>query len=165
MTDTTHTASPAAGRYEDERLYEGVRTRRILAFLIDYVLVLVLVAIAVPVVALVGVVTFGIGWLLYAILTPAVALAYIAGTIGGPGQATLGMRAMDIRLERYDGQPIDPMTAIVHAVLFWAANAILTPLVLLVGLFTRHKRLLHDLALGTVAVRAERDGPPAGGAI
>jgi uncharacterized RDD family membrane protein YckC len=41
-------------------------------------------------------------------------------------------------------------------VLFWAANAILTPFILLVGLFTRHKRLLHDMALGTVVVRAQR---------
>ena len=165
MTDTTHTTGPAAGRHEDGHLYEGVRKRRIAAFLIDYALVVLLVVIAVPVVALVGVVTFGIGWLLYAILAPAVALAYIAWTVGGPRQATLGMRATGIRLERYDGRPIDPMTAIVHAVLFWAANAILTPLVLLVGLFTRHKRLLHDLALGTVAVRTERHGDAAGGAI
>lgn len=156
MTDTMSTPIDIAGRFEDWRLYEGVRTRRTFAFIIDYALVLLLVVIAVPVIALLGVVTFGIAWLLYAILTPFIALTYIAWTMGGQAQATLGMRAMGLKLVRYDGQPIDWMTAIVHAVLFWAANAILTPFIVLVALFTRHKRLLHDLALGTVVVRTER---------
>ena len=35
----------------------------------------------------------------------------------------------------------------------WIGNAILTPFVLLVGLFTDRGRLLHDLLLGTAAVR------------
>lgn len=145
-----------SGRLENWRLYEGVRTRRIFAFFFDYGLVLLLVAIAVPIVAVFGVVTFGIGWLLYAILAPMVALIYVAMTVGGQRQATLGMRLTGIKLVRYDGQRVDWMTAIVHAVLFWAANAILTPFILLVGLFTRHKRLLHDLALGMTMVRDER---------
>lgn len=156
MTDSVNAAVADLDRFEDWRLFEGVRTRRTFAFLIDYALVFALVVIAVPVVALLGIVTFGIAWLLYAILAPVVALTYIGWTMGGREQATLGMRAMGIRLVRYDGQPIDWMTAIVHAVLFWAANAILTPFILLVALFTRHKRLLHDLALGTVAVRTAR---------
>lgn len=147
--------APAHG-FADWRLYEGVRTRRIMAFLIDYAFVFVLVVLAVPVVALVGLATFGIGWLLYLILAPLVALSYVAWTVGGPHQATVGMRMMDVQLVRYDGQTIDPMTAIVHAVLFWAANVVLTPLILLIGLFTEHKRLLHDLALGTVVLRATR---------
>lgn len=158
MSEAASTVSPATGQFEDWRLYEGVRTRRIIAFLFDYALVLLLVVIAVPIVAFLGIVTFGIAWLLYAILAPVVALSYVAWTVGGPEQATLGMRAMGIKLVRYDEQPIDWMTAIVHAVLFWAANAVLTPLILLVGLFMHHKRLLHDLALGTVVVRTERHG-------
>ena len=150
-----HDAEPAHD-FADWHLYEGVRTRRILAFFIDYALVFVLVVLAVPVVALVGLATFGIGLLLYLILTPLVALSYIAWTVGGPHQATVGMRLMDVRLVRDDGQVIDSMTAIVHAVLFWAAGVILTPFIVLIGLFTEHKRLLHDLALGTVVVRATR---------
>lgn len=139
--------------FADWRLFDSVRTRRILAFLIDYAMVLLLVVLAVPIVGLLGVATLGVGWLLYAILVPLVALTYVAWTVGGPEQATWGMRWMDIRLVRYDGQRIDWMTAIVHAVIFWAANTLLTPLILLIGLFTRHKRLLQDLALGTVVVR------------
>lgn len=156
MTDASHDTLPLDPAFEDWRLFEGVRSRRILAFLVDYALVALLVMVAVPIVAFFGVITFGVGWLLYAILVPLVALTYIAMTVGGPRQATIGMQMFGITLVRYDGQPLDWMTAIVHAVLFWAANAILTPLILLVGLFTRHKRLLHDLALGTVVVRTGR---------
>ena len=36
---------------------------------------------------------------------------------------------------------------------FWFSVTILTPLVLLVALFTQRKQLLHDLVLGTAAVR------------
>ncbi|NJR13269.1 MAG: RDD family protein, partial [Phyllobacteriaceae bacterium] len=43
--------------------------------------------------------------------------------------------------------------AVVHSVLFWAFNSILTPLVLLLVLFTQRKRTLHDLLLGTAVVR------------
>jgi uncharacterized RDD family membrane protein YckC len=66
------------------------------------------------------------------------------------------MRAMSIRLERLDGRPVDGMLAVVHSVFFWAANAVLTPLILLVSLFTDHKRTLHDLLLGTVVIRDDR---------
>ena len=37
-----------------------------------------------------------------------------------------------------------------HSVLFWAGNVMLTPLILLVTLFSDRKRTLHDLLLGTV---------------
>ena len=48
-----------------------------------------------------------------------------------------------------DGARIDFMTAAVHQVLFWILNSVLTPFVLLVGLFTDRNRLLHDILLGT----------------
>ena len=148
------TLSPS-GRYEDWRLFEGVRTRRILAFLIDYAMVFFLIVVSVPVIFFLGFATFGAAWLLYAILTPLVALLYVGWTIGGPSQATIGMRMTGIRLERYDGRRIDFIVAIVHAVLFWATAAIFAPL-LLAPLFLEDKRTLHDLALGTVVVRSDR---------
>jgi uncharacterized RDD family membrane protein YckC len=66
------------------------------------------------------------------------------------------MRMMAIRLERLDGRPIDGLTAVVHTVLFWAANVIISPLILVITLFTDRKRTLHDLLLGTVVIRSER---------
>lgn len=55
---------------------------------------------------------------------------------------------------RYAGG-MDFLTAIVHLAIFWIANALLTPLILLIGLFTDRGRLLHDLLIGTVAVRRD----------
>ena len=144
-----------AGRYDD-RLFEGVRTRRIFAFLIDYLIVLLLLIPFGLLVLVLGLLTFGLGWSLFAILAPAVALLYVWNTLGGRNQATTGMRMMDIRLERLDGRRIDGMTAVVHSVLFWAGNVILTPLILLVTLFSDRKRTLHDLLLGTVVTRSDR---------
>ncbi len=72
----------------------------------------------------------------------------------GPNQATLGMRAMAIRLERLDGSRIDGLTAVAHTLLFWVSVTVLTPLILLATLFLDYKRTLHDLLLGTVVVRA-----------
>lgn len=142
-------------RLDDRRLLAGVRTRRVFAFLVDYALILLLMVPLAVVVALLGVLTLGIGWLLFGILFPLTALLYIAATLGGRGQATLGMRLMGIRLERLDGRRVDPVLAVVHTVLFWAANAILTPLVLLATLVLDRKRTLHDLLLGTVVTRTD----------
>lgn len=143
-------------RLDDRRVYDGVRSRRIMAFLIDYLIVgLLLIPFAI-LVALIGLLTLGLGWMLFGVLFPAVALIYIWNTLGGPAQATLGMRMMEIRLERLDGQRIDGLLAVVHSVLFWAANAILTPFVLLLSLVLDRKRTLHDLLLGTVVIRSDR---------
>jgi uncharacterized RDD family membrane protein YckC len=143
-------------RLDDVRAYDGVRTRRIFAFLLDYLIVgLLLIPFAV-LVALLGLLTFGLGWMLFGILGPAVALIYVWNTLGGANQATVGMRMMAIRLDRLDGRPVDGMLAIVHSVLFWAGNVVLTPLVLLVSLFADRKRTLHDLLLGTVVTRTDR---------
>ncbi|MDZ7823704.1 MAG: RDD family protein [Ahrensia sp.] len=136
----------------DWHLLEGVRSRRIGAFLIDYGMVALLMVLAVPLVAVLGFATFGAGWLLYAILGPLVALSYIWWTVGGPRQASWGMQIMNIKLVRYDNAKIDGMTAIVHAVLFWAQSAIFFPL-LLAPLILGDKRTLHDLAMGTLVVR------------
>ena len=110
------------------------------------VLMLILVA---------GIVTLGLGFLLYALpIVPLVAIAYVGATVGSPAQATLGMRLMNLRLERLDGRPVDPVYAIVHSVVFWLSVSALTPFVLLIGLFTDRRQLGHDLLLNTVMVRA-----------
>jgi uncharacterized RDD family membrane protein YckC len=141
---------------DDVRAYRGVRTRRVFAFILDYMIVLLLMVPVAILVFLLGLLTFGIGWQLFGILGPAVAVIYVWNTLGSRNQATLGMRAMGIRLERLDGRPVDGLLAVVHSVLFWAGNVLLTPLILLVTLFADRKRALHDLLLGTVVVRSDR---------
>ncbi|BCH25722.1 RDD family protein [Mesorhizobium sp. L-8-10] len=143
-------------RLDDARAYDGVRTRRIMAFLIDYLIIGLLLIPFGVLVFLLGLLTFGLGWSLFGVLAPAVALLYVWCTLGGRNQATTGMRIMRIRLDRLDGRPVDGLLAVVHTVLFWAGNVVLTPLVLLVSLFADRKRTLHDLLLGTVVTRDDR---------
>lgn len=143
-------------RLDDVRAYDGVRTRRVLAFCIDYLIVALLLIPFAIVVFLLGIITLGLGWALFGILAPAVALIYVWNTLGGRNQATTGMRMMGIRLDRLDGRSVDGLLAVVHTVLFWAGNVILTPLILLVSLFADRKRTVHDLLLGTVVTRDDR---------
>jgi uncharacterized RDD family membrane protein YckC len=156
MNTETLRADMVSGRFDDVRLYEGVRTRRILAFCVDYLIVGILMIPFAIVVFLFGLLTLGLGWALFGILFPLVVLIYVGMTMGGRNQATVGMRMMSIRLERLDGTGVDFLLAAVHAVFFWAANVILTPFVLVVSLLANRKRTLHDILLGTVVVRSDR---------
>lgn len=156
MQSRTFEGELITNRLDDLRLYEGVRTRRVFAFVIDYLIVLLLLIPFGILVILLGVLTLGLGWMLFSILAPAVALTYVSMTLGGPRQATKGMQMMNIRLERLDGEPVDGLLAVVHSVLFWAGNVVLTPLILLATLVLERKRTVHDLLLGTVVARSDR---------
>ncbi|MFF2321129.1 RDD family protein [Agrobacterium sp. NPDC058088] len=138
---------------DDWRAYSGVLSRRVFAFLIDYAIVLLLCIPAAVIVFFLGIITLGLGFFLYPALFVIVAVLYFGMTLGGPSQATPGMRAMGIAMARMDGQRIDFLLSTVHIVLFWIINSVLTPLILLAGLFTERSRLVHDFLLGTVIVR------------
>lgn len=136
----------------DTRLYQGVRTRRIMAFLVDVVLLGILTFLAAVLILFIGVLTLGLGWLLYFILWPVLALVYSAFTLGGPNSATPGMQVMGLEMRQTNGEKMTPVLAAVHSVLFYASVSVLTPFVLVVALISDRKRLLHDIVLGTVVV-------------
>lgn len=138
---------------EDWRAYSGVLSRRIFAFVIDYIILGLLYIPAAVVLFFLSILTLGLGFFLYPALFVIVAGLYFGITLGGSHQASLGMRAMGIAMARVDGRPMDFLTAIVHLALFWILNSLLTPLILLAGLFIERSRLVHDLLLGTVIVR------------
>ncbi|WP_421611334.1 RDD family protein [Agrobacterium tumefaciens] len=138
---------------DDWRAYSRVLSRRIFAFLIDYAIVLLLCIPAAVIVFFLGVITLGLGFFLYPALFVIVAVLYFGVTLSGPSQASPGMRAMGIAMARMDGRRIDFLLATVHIALFWIINSVLTPLILLAGLFTERSRLVHDFLLGTVMVR------------
>jgi len=160
MSQTTVTLSDPASAFDPavrpER-YEGVRTRRIFAFLIDAATILFLMLAASLVIAVLGIFTLGLGWLLFPAVWPVVAIVYTVLTLGGPRSATPGMRFMGIEIRTVGGERMNHGLALLHAVLFWFSITILTPLILFVALFTERKQLLHDLILGTMAVRSTAD--------
>lgn len=139
---------------EPER-FEGVLPRRVIAFMIDVVVLFVPVAAFAVLVFLFGIVTLGLGWALFWLAGPATvvwALVYYGTTLGGPESATLGMRMVDLQMRVADGAPASFLLGAVHAVVFWVSVSALSPLVLLVCFFNHRRRLLHDILLGTVVI-------------
>jgi uncharacterized RDD family membrane protein YckC len=138
-------------------LFRGVLTRRAIAFLIDLVVLSIPVILACLFIAVFGLLTLGLGWALFWLVSPASviwALIYYGACLGGPHSATLGMRLMDLELRTWYGAPSYFVLGAMHAVLFWVSVSFLTPLILLVGLFDGRSRLLHDIVLGTVVINS-----------
>lgn len=147
--------------YSQPELFRGVATRRMFAFLIDLIVLAIPVILAYIFIAVFGVITLGLGWMLFWLVSPLSviwALVYYGMTIGGPASATLGMRAMDLQLRTWYGAPGYFVLGACHAVLFWVSISFLSPLVLLVGLFNARRRLLHDFILGTVIINTSAQG-------
>ncbi|HSI39622.1 MAG TPA: RDD family protein [Xanthobacteraceae bacterium] len=135
--------------------FEGVLSRRFMAFLIDAVIIIGPIVLAGFFIFVFGIVTLGLGWFLFGLLGPAFviwAVAYAGLTLGGAHSATLGMRAVDIEMRLWYGAPMYGLLAMMSVVFFWVSVSLLTPFVLLVALFNGRRRLLHDLLLGTVVV-------------
>jgi uncharacterized RDD family membrane protein YckC len=149
-------------------LFRGVLTRRVFAFLIDLLVLSIPVILAVIFIAVFGVITLGLGWALFWLVSPASviwALIYYGASLGGPHSATVGMRVMDLQMRTWYGAPSYFVLGAMHAVLFWISVSVLSPLVLLVGLFNGRRRLLHDIVLGTVIINSSVRSPvvqPAG---
>jgi len=149
-----HAYDPAT----NPELFEGVLARRILAFAVDVFLIIVPVVLAALFIFMFGLVTFGLGWVLFWLLSPAAviwALVYYGTTLGSPASATIGMRVMDIEMRTWYGSPMYFLLGAVHAIVFWITVSALTPLILLIGLFNERRRLLHDMLVGTVVINNE----------
>lgn len=145
-------------------LYADITSRRVFAFLIDWlilgVLGILLWLFAIPVIL----VTFGIALHGIVLLGGMMPAAYHTLTVGGPQSSTIGMRAMGIRLYVFNdnasnvagSRPERGPTyaqALVMFILFHLSWIILTPLSLLFPLFNRHRRTLHDIGSGLIALR------------
>lgn len=138
-------------------LFEGVLSRRVVAFIIDVIIISIPVALAFIFVTVFGFITFGLGWLLFWLISPLSviwALVYYGMTLGGPNSATIGMRTMDLQMRTWYGAPMYFLLGAVHAVVFWISVSVLTPIVLVVGLLNNRRRLLHDILVGTVVINS-----------
>jgi uncharacterized RDD family membrane protein YckC len=135
---------------------DGVLSRRLFGYLVDLVMIFLLAALLWVAIAIIGVITFGLGWGLFAVL-PFTGILYSAITLGGPKQATIGMRMMGVRgLDALTGGPVDHLRAAVHALLFYVAAGtfLLWVVDVLIGLVRNDRRLGHDLLVGLMFVRS-----------
>jgi uncharacterized RDD family membrane protein YckC len=157
-SNTTWRSGAAQGVYDpwaQPELFRGVLTRRVFAFVVDLVVISIPVILAVIFIFVFGLVTLGLGWGLFWLVSPATVIwpiVYYGMSLGGPHSATWGMRMMDLQMRTFSGTPGYFVLGCAHAVLFWASVSFLTPLVLVVGLLNGRRQLLHDLVLGTVVV-------------
>jgi uncharacterized RDD family membrane protein YckC len=136
--------------------YRNVAWLRVMAYLVDLVIIaivvgLLLAAAAVPVIA-----SFG---LLFPVVTAIVAivpLAYHTLLIGGPSSATIGMRLFNLEVRMIDGGRPGLAVAFILTVMFYVTVGLTSWLVLLVALFNDRRRTLHDYLCGTHVVRLAR---------
>ena len=136
-------------------LFEGVLSRRVVAFLIDVVVISAPVMLAAIFLFVFTIVTLGLGAIFFWLLWPGSviwALVYFGLTLGGPRSATIGMRTMDLEMRTWYGTPAYFVLGAVHALAYWFTVSFFTPFILLVPFFNRRKRLLHDILLGTVII-------------
>jgi len=136
-------------------LFEGVLARRVVAFIVDFVIISIPVVLAAMFIFAFGIVTLGLGFALYWLLPTATviwAIVYFGATLGGPASATFGMRVMDLEMRTWYGAPAYFVLGAVHAIAFWFTVSFFTPFVLLVAFFNERSRLLHDIMLGTVII-------------
>jgi len=136
-------------------LFEGVLPRRIVAFVIDFIIVAIPIVLAAVFILVFAVFTLGLGLILFWLLGPVAviwALCYVGFTIGSDASATLGMRVMDLQMRTWYGAPAYALLGAVHTVIFWLTVSTLTPFVLLVALLNQRHRTLHDILVGTIVI-------------
>jgi uncharacterized RDD family membrane protein YckC len=157
-TPSTRPASmPPTGGFDLREATDGVLGKRLFAYLVDLVMICLLMAFLAFVIGILGIVTFGLAWWLYAVLVPGTAILYSAATVGRRHQSTIGMRMVGLRvIDSATGGPVDKVTAAVHALLFYVAAGtfVLWVLDLFIGVARADRRLGHDLVVGILLVRA-----------
>ena len=136
--------------YQGE-FYADVPIKRGIAWVIDTLIVLAMVAFIV-------VITVGIGLFFAGFLWLVVGFIYRVVTLAN-GSATLGMRMTSIELRRGDGRRFDLGTAVLHTLGYSLSMSFVLPQVASIILMLTNERGqgLTDLVLGTAALnRAAR---------
>jgi uncharacterized RDD family membrane protein YckC len=133
-------------------LSEGTIVRRILAFVADGILVLIIVKTLAVILFIFGILTLGLAMPLLALL-PFVAPLYnwlsLLAFSGTPGQMLCGLTVRD----HVDLAPPSALAALIWTAGFYASFA-LSGIPLLLALFNARHRTAHDIVSGLVVVRA-----------
>lgn len=133
-------------------LFDGVLSRRVMAWLVDAVIIFAIAMAMLVVGLIIGVVTLGVGLITLPFIIPFAILAYYAATLGSPARSTVGMRMFDLVLTPARGKPLDGWAILIHPIIFWATIWIAWVGILL-PLFTPRRQMLHDLVTGTLMLR------------
>lgn len=126
--------------------YRDVPMKRLIAWVVDTILVALLTAVIVPFTAFVALFFLPFFFLVLGFLYRWVTLS--------TRSATWGMRLTAIEFRRADGLPLDPASAFLHTLGYTVSMAMVLPQILSVGLMATSARGqgLSDLVLGTAAI-------------
>ena len=140
---------PGAPVFGIER-FEGVLSRRIVAFILDCILIAILMIPFLIFSLALAILTFG---LLFIPVGGVLTFFYFMLFTGGSKSATPGMRLMGIELRDARGGRPDLLQAGIRVLVFMATNTILPVIICAVALFDLRRRTLHDMLTSTVVVR------------
>lgn len=132
------------------QFYESIPTKRLLAWCIDMVLIVLICLLILPFTAFVGVFFFPF-------LVLVIGFIYRCGTLASSG-ATWGMRIMSMEIRDHEDRPLSGSTAILHTLGYSISIGMpLLQIVSLVLMLTSERRQgLTDHLLGTVALNRRR---------
>lgn len=126
--------------------YADVPFKRLIAWILDTVIVVAFLVLAV-------ILTIGIGAFFAGFLFLVFGFGYRVVTLAN-GSATLGMRIMSIEMRMADGRPFDVATAVLHTLGYYASMAfIVVQFASIVMMLTNQRgQGLTDMVLGTTAL-------------
>jgi uncharacterized RDD family membrane protein YckC len=134
-------------------LFDGVLTRRVLAYLVDLAFLITITVLISMVGMVLGFFTLGLAWLALPVVIPIAILGYYAVTLGSPMRATVGMSMFDIVLTPARGRPLDGLAILIHPIVFWITVWVAWPVSLAFALFTPRRQMVHDYVAGTLMLR------------
>lgn len=148
MTTLTNSALPDP--YHQSVFYDGIPSKRLIAWVIDVALILI-------VMIFLSIVTLTLAFWLWPIFWVATSFIYRSLTIGA-GSATLGMRMMNIELRGPTGARLTGNEAMMHSGIYLLCASFFLPQILSITMIVLGQRnqSLPDIFMGTAAINRPR---------
>ena len=137
----------------DHQFYDGVAMRRLIAFILDSLIILILWFIVLVIGALIAVISMGVGTPLMFIALAGTGLFY-RWMMLWHRSATLGMMAVGIEVRDQHGEKCNETVAFLHSLAF-IATLYLLPLAIIGWILmasSPHGRAMHDMMVKTVVI-------------
>jgi uncharacterized RDD family membrane protein YckC len=138
--------------FEERDFFAGIRTKRVLAYVIDLFVMAIFYVIALAVGGVFTVMSFGLLGGPVVFILGIFPVIYHALFVASSMQGTPGMRMMGIKVHSWDGSPPNFLQAVLLSVMFYVSMAITILLVMIVPLLNARGRCLHDYLSGVFVV-------------
>jgi uncharacterized RDD family membrane protein YckC len=138
--------------FEERDFFAGIRTKRVIAYFIDLMVMGILLLVAAVVGFVFTVVSFGLLSGPVGFILAIFPIIYHALFVASSMQGTPGMRMMGIKVHSWDGSAPNFLQAVLLSVMFYASMAITILLVMIIPLLNARGRCLHDYLSGVFVV-------------